>query len=193
MPSDTTEFYRACHASCLQISLKPFAHRRLYLRARRVLHVPPGPEATLLHSLCTRRRDSEPRDRWSSGEPAEGNIACSDAAASPQLESGNWYLPYPTLAPWVEQFIGECGAFPAHDDQVDAWSQRGKASDLFQAETAGANTESRSDLYPAGHDRSLLDGVVESGSFFLMNRACLRWFSAAPAARDGLDGGSDCA
>jgi predicted phage terminase large subunit-like protein len=46
-------------------------------------------------------------------------------AASPQAESGNWYLPHPQLKPWVQEFIGECAAFPkaAHDDQVDAWSQ----------------------------------------------------------------------
>ena len=43
----------------------------------------------------------------------EGGKTSLAAAASPQLESGNWYLPHPTLAPWVEQFIGECGAFPA--------------------------------------------------------------------------------
>lgn len=50
------------------------------------------------------------------------------SAASPQLESGNWYLPHPSLYPWVEEFIGECTAFPAaaHDDQVDAWSQGAK-------------------------------------------------------------------
>jgi phage terminase large subunit-like protein len=49
-------------------------------------------------------------------------------AASPQLESGNWYLPHPLLAAWVEEFIGECAAFPAgaYDDQVDAWSQGAK-------------------------------------------------------------------
>ena len=50
------------------------------------------------------------------------------AAASPQLESGNWYLPHPMLASWVEEFIGECAAFPAgaFDDCVDAWSQGAK-------------------------------------------------------------------
>jgi predicted phage terminase large subunit-like protein len=58
----------------------------------------------------------------------EGGKISRAAAASPQLESGNWYLPHPILAPWIEQFIGECGAFPAgaHDDQVDAWSQGAK-------------------------------------------------------------------
>jgi len=58
----------------------------------------------------------------------EGGKVSSAAAASPQLESGNWYLTHPTLAPWVEAFIAECAAFPAgaHDDQVDAWSQGAK-------------------------------------------------------------------
>jgi predicted phage terminase large subunit-like protein len=56
--------------------------------------------------------------------PAGGKISRA-AAASPQLESGNWYLPHPMLKPWVEGFIGECAGFPngANDDQVDAWSQ----------------------------------------------------------------------
>ncbi len=50
------------------------------------------------------------------------------AGASPQLESGNWYLPHPMVAVWVEEFLAECSAFPAgaHDDQVDAWSQGAK-------------------------------------------------------------------
>src|SRR5690242_11661465 len=58
----------------------------------------------------------------------EGGKVSRAAAASPQLESGNWYLPHPQIAPWVEGFIGECSAFPAgaHDDQVDAWSQGAK-------------------------------------------------------------------
>ena len=58
----------------------------------------------------------------------EGGKVSRAAAASPQLESGNWYLPHPILAPWVEEFISECTAFPngAYDDQVDAWSQGAK-------------------------------------------------------------------
>ena len=58
----------------------------------------------------------------------EGGKISRAAAASPQLESGNWYLPHPLLAPWVEEFIGECASFPAgaYDDQVDAWSQGAK-------------------------------------------------------------------
>jgi predicted phage terminase large subunit-like protein len=55
----------------------------------------------------------------------EGGKMSRAAAASPQLESGNWYLPHPMLKPWVEGFIAECATFPAgaNDDQVDAWSQ----------------------------------------------------------------------
>jgi len=58
----------------------------------------------------------------------EGGKVSRAAAASPQLESGNWYLPHPMLKSWVEGFLGECAAFPAgaHDDQVDAWSQGAK-------------------------------------------------------------------
>jgi hypothetical protein len=50
---------------------------------------------------------------------------CRTAAS---VESGNWYLPHPMLAFWVEEFIGECAALPAgaHDDWVDAWSQGAK-------------------------------------------------------------------
>lgn len=47
------------------------------------------------------------------------------AAVSPLIEAGNVYLPHPLYAPWVNDFIEECAAFPngAHDDQVDAMTQ----------------------------------------------------------------------
>jgi phage terminase large subunit-like protein len=46
-------------------------------------------------------------------------------AVSPLIEAGNVYLPHPMYAPWVNDFIEECAAFPngAHDDQVDAMTQ----------------------------------------------------------------------
>jgi predicted phage terminase large subunit-like protein len=46
-------------------------------------------------------------------------------AVSPAIEAGNVFLPDPTIAPWVNDFVEECSAFPngAHDDQVDAMSQ----------------------------------------------------------------------
>ena len=58
----------------------------------------------------------------------EGGKISRAAAASPQVASGNWYLPHPMLKDWVEVFTGECAAFPnaANDDQVDAWSQGAK-------------------------------------------------------------------
>jgi len=46
-------------------------------------------------------------------------------AVSPQVESGNVYLPHPALTPWVEELIEEAAAFPhgPNDDQVDAMTQ----------------------------------------------------------------------
>jgi predicted phage terminase large subunit-like protein len=57
-------------------------------------------------------------------EPGGGKIVRANAA-SPQIESGNVYLPHPLRAHWVEDFIEECAAFPQgrYDDQVDAMSQ----------------------------------------------------------------------
>src|SRR5262245_26319212 len=56
--------------------------------------------------------------------PEGGKIARA-IAASPLIEAGNVYLPHPLHAPWVNDFIEECAAFPngAHDDQVDAMTQ----------------------------------------------------------------------
>lgn len=57
-------------------------------------------------------------------EPQGGKIARA-AAVSPFIEAGNVYLPDPEIAPWVEEVISECAAFPlgAYDDDVDAMSQ----------------------------------------------------------------------
>jgi predicted phage terminase large subunit-like protein len=57
----------------------------------------------------------------------EGGKMSRAAAVSPEVEAGNWFLPHPSLAPWVADFIEECAAFPngKNDDQVDAWSQGG--------------------------------------------------------------------
>ena len=56
--------------------------------------------------------------------PDGGKVARSQAV-SPQLESGNVYLPHPAIAPWVEAFVEECATFPNGkcDDQVDQMSQ----------------------------------------------------------------------
>jgi predicted phage terminase large subunit-like protein len=57
-------------------------------------------------------------------EPEGGKIARAHAV-SPQVESGNVYLPHPSHAAWVDSLIQECTEFPkgANDDQVDALTQ----------------------------------------------------------------------
>jgi predicted phage terminase large subunit-like protein len=56
--------------------------------------------------------------------PEGGKVARANAVTG-QIESGNVYLPSPSRAKWIEDFIEECAGFPnsAHDDQVDAMSQ----------------------------------------------------------------------
>jgi len=56
--------------------------------------------------------------------PEGGKIARAHAV-SPMAESGNVYLPHPSIAPWVEGFMEEAASFPTgrHDDQVDAMTQ----------------------------------------------------------------------
>jgi len=55
----------------------------------------------------------------------QGGKITRPAAISALVEAGNVYLPHPDYAPWVNDFIEECAAFPngAHDDQVDAMTQ----------------------------------------------------------------------
>jgi predicted phage terminase large subunit-like protein len=55
----------------------------------------------------------------------EGGKVARASAVSPLIEAGNIFLPHPLHAPWVNDFIEECAAFPngAHDDQVDAMTQ----------------------------------------------------------------------
>ena len=55
----------------------------------------------------------------------EGGKMARAQAVSPQVESGNVYLPHPALAPWVEDLIEETASFPhgRYDDQVDAMTQ----------------------------------------------------------------------
>ena len=55
----------------------------------------------------------------------EGGKLVRAQAVSPDVEAGNVYLPDPSIAGWVHDFIEECAAFPngANDDQCDAMSQ----------------------------------------------------------------------
>lgn len=55
----------------------------------------------------------------------EGGKISRVYAISPEIESGNVFLPHPRLYPWVSGFVNNCASFPngAHDDDVDAMSQ----------------------------------------------------------------------
>lgn len=46
-------------------------------------------------------------------------------AVAPDIEAGNVYLPRPSIAPWVNEYVEEWASFPngQNDDQVDATTQ----------------------------------------------------------------------
>lgn len=54
-----------------------------------------------------------------------GDKVTRESAIAPYWEAGNVYLPDPSIALWVEDFIEELVSFPnaKHDDIVDAMSQ----------------------------------------------------------------------
>lgn len=55
----------------------------------------------------------------------EGGKLVRAHAVSGDIESGNAFLPDKSLAPWVDDFVNECAAFPnsTYADQVDAMTQ----------------------------------------------------------------------
>lgn len=57
-------------------------------------------------------------------DPKNSKIA-RVSACSPDIESGNVFIPSPEIAPWVTEFVEEWAAFPkgVNDDQVDGGSQ----------------------------------------------------------------------
>lgn len=57
-------------------------------------------------------------------EPLGGKIARAQAV-TPAVEAGNVYIPDPSIAPWVMDFVEEFAVFPngVNDDQVDSMSQ----------------------------------------------------------------------
>ena len=57
-------------------------------------------------------------------EPLGSKVARAEASAV-NVESGNWYLPCPELAPWITEWLETFDAFPnvPTDDDVDAFSQ----------------------------------------------------------------------
>jgi predicted phage terminase large subunit-like protein len=56
--------------------------------------------------------------------PKDGKVQRAHAAA-PLMKAGNVYLPHPSLAPWVLEFIESFAMFPngLHDDDVDMLTQ----------------------------------------------------------------------
>ncbi|MGV7002491.1 phage terminase large subunit [Priestia megaterium] len=56
--------------------------------------------------------------------PQGGKVARA-YAASPEVEAGNVYLPDPSIAPWVHDFVDETAAFPnsTNDDATDCFTQ----------------------------------------------------------------------
>jgi predicted phage terminase large subunit-like protein len=57
-------------------------------------------------------------------QPDGGKIARA-YAVQPLVQARNAFLPHPSIAPWVEDFIRQLAGFPnaAHDDDVDACTQ----------------------------------------------------------------------
>jgi len=57
-------------------------------------------------------------------KPDGGKVARAYAVQS-LVQGGNVYLPHPSIAPWVEDFVRQLASFPngAHDDDVDACTQ----------------------------------------------------------------------
>lgn len=55
----------------------------------------------------------------------EGGKEARANAVAPSVESGNVYLPHPSIAPWVTEFIDELSSFPLgkNDDQTDGMTQ----------------------------------------------------------------------
>lgn len=56
------------------------------------------------------------------GVTPDGSKESRAQAVSPTWEAGNVWLPHPSIAPWIHDFIEELVSFPygKHDDQVDA-------------------------------------------------------------------------
>ena len=55
----------------------------------------------------------------------DGGKVVRAQAVLPYVEAGNVYLPDPSIAPWIHDFVEECANFPnaLHDDDVDAMTQ----------------------------------------------------------------------
>ncbi|QDH91589.1 terminase [Microbacterium phage Cinna] len=97
------------------------------------------------------------RDKIAGIKPVEpnGSKEARARAVTPEIESGNVYLPHPTEAPWVLDLISELRSFPtgAHDDQVDALTQA--LAELRDPGTAMiSNPGNRGTQVPTGNRRA---------------------------------------
>jgi phage terminase large subunit-like protein len=102
--------------------------------------------------------------------PRESKQARMAAVAAPQIESGNVYLPYQGIAPWIDEFLEEVSSFPvgAPDDQVDAMSQAlAQMSELIRRSPAGLTSprsRSRHVFRNAGADETTRPATGGVGS-----------------------------
>lgn len=84
---------------------------------------------------------------WSPGNDSkEARVA----AVSPQIEAGNVFIPHPTAATWVNDFLAEFSSFPAstYKDQVDAAAQA-----LLRLRNHNSGTIGDLDKYKTGSRR----------------------------------------
>lgn len=97
------------------------------------------------------------RDAISGFKPVNprGSKEARARAVTPEIESGNVYLPNPAEHPWVLELLSELRGFPtgAHDDQVDAMTQA-----LDDLHDTGATTVGR----PARSARRLTGSVTDA-------------------------------
>lgn len=91
-------------------------------------------------------------------EPEGGKVARANAVA-PEVEAGNVYLPDPSIAPWVHDFIEEASAFPnaPNDDQIDSLTQalryyQDRVLDLSGVESGGRRPTSRREAHDQDDD-----------------------------------------
>lgn len=77
------------------------------------------------------------------------------------VESGNYYIPHPSIAPWVDPYIEESVVYPngSYDDQVIAWSQA--MSELYKIEQQGIpiTPEYSTQFHMAQHAMEPVQGI----------------------------------
>lgn len=94
--------------------------------------------------------------------PNEGKTGRVNAII-PMVMTGNVYLPHPSDATWVQEFLDECAAFPSgrHDDMVDAFSQ---GLSFYQFDTSTINRTEIPEgfhLYQVLKAKGYKDGLIK--------------------------------